>query len=69
MVPGRGVSISTQPNGLDPFGGAYEVGPIPSTLEIVKAGRKPYHFEIAPLQEMTFEQYEVELAKIKLTRV
>jgi len=68
-MPGRGVSISDLPTGLDRFGGAYEIGPIPGTLEIVKAGRKPNHFEIAPTQEMTFEQYESELAKITLTRV
>ncbi len=66
---GRGISISDRPDGLDQFGGACEVGAIPRTLEIVKAGRKPHHFEIAPTQEMTFEQYEAELAKITLTRM
>lgn len=69
VMPRRGVSISDRPDGLDRFGGAYEIGPIPSTLEIVKAGRKPHHFEIVPTQEMTLDQYEDELAKITLTRV
>lgn len=69
VMPGRGVSILDQPDGLDRFGGAYEIGPIPNTLEIVRAGRNPHHFELAPKQEMTFEQYEAELAKISLTKV
>jgi len=69
ILPGRGVSVSDRPDDLDSFGGAYEVGPIPGTLEIVNAGRSPHHFEIAPAQAMTFEQYEAELAKITLTRV
>jgi hypothetical protein len=69
VMPGRGVSILDRPDGLDHFGGAYELGPIPNTLEIVRAGRDPHHFEIAPAKEMTFQEYEAELAKIPLTRV
>ncbi|MBI2807874.1 MAG: hypothetical protein HYX68_23065 [Planctomycetes bacterium] len=69
VMPGRGVSIADRSDGLDRFGGAFEVGTIPNTLEIVGAGRNPHHFEIAPKQEMTFEQYEAELAKISLTKV
>jgi hypothetical protein len=69
VMPGRGVSILDRPDGLDHFGDAYELGPIPSTLEIVKAGRDPHHFEIAPSIEKNFQEYETELAKIPLTRV
>jgi hypothetical protein len=69
VMPGRGVSVSNRPDGLDRFGGTYEVGPIPSSLEVVKVGRNPHHFEIAPRWEMTFEQYTAELARVTLTKV
>ena len=68
-MPTRGVSVFDQPDGLEHFGGAYEVGPIPNTLQIVKTGRNPHHYEIAPAIEMTFERYEFELAKISLKPV
>jgi hypothetical protein len=41
----RGVSVFDRPDGLERFGGAYEVGPIPESLRIVKTGRNPHHFE------------------------
>jgi hypothetical protein len=69
VSPTRGVSVFDQPDGLDRFGGAYEVGPIPATLQIVKTGRNPHHFEIAPSQEMTFDEYQTELEKITLTPI
>lgn len=69
VMPGRGVSVFDLPDGLDRYGGAYEVGLIPDTLEIVRAGRNPHHFEIAPVFAMTFERYEFELAKISLRPV
>jgi hypothetical protein len=67
MLPTRGVSIFDQPDGLERFGGAYLVGVIPESLQIVKIGRNPHHFEIAPASLMTFETHEAELAKISLT--
>jgi hypothetical protein len=69
VSPTRGVSVFDRPDGLDRFGGAYEVGPIPQSLKIVKTGRDPHHYEIAPAYEMTFDEYAAELAKISLTRV
>jgi hypothetical protein len=69
VMPTRGVSVFDQPDGLDRFGGAYEVGPIPDALRLVKTGRNPHHYEIAPAFEMTFERYEFELAKISLQPV
>ncbi len=69
LMPTRGVSIFDRPDGLERFGGAYEIGPIPDTLRIVKAGRNPHHFEIAPAYEMTLDAYEAELAKVSLTPV
>jgi hypothetical protein len=69
VSPTRGVSVFDRPDGLDRFGGAYEVGPLPPSLKIVKTGRNPHHFEIAPAHEMTMNEYQAELAKIPLTRV
>jgi hypothetical protein len=69
VSPTRGVSIFGRPDGLDRYGGAYEVGPLPASLKIVKTGRNPHHFEIAPAYEMTFDEYQDELAKIPLTHV
>ena len=69
VMPTRGVSVFDRPDGLDRFGGAFEVETIPNTLQIVKTGQNPHHYEIAPAFEMTFERYEFELAKISLTPV
>jgi hypothetical protein len=69
VSPTRGVSVFDRADGLDRFGGAYEAGPIPQSLKIVKTGRDPHHYEIAPAYEMTFDEYAAELAKISLTRV
>jgi hypothetical protein len=66
LSPTRGVSVFDRPDGLERFGGPHEVGPIPESLQIVKTGRNPHHFEIAPAHEMTFEAYQAELAKISL---
>jgi len=49
LRPNRGVSIWDLPDGLDRFGGAHEIGDIPESLRIVKTGRNPHHYEIAPV--------------------
>lgn len=69
VMPTRGVSVFDQPVGLERFGGAYEVGPIPDSLQTVKTGRNPHHFEIAPAAAMTFAEYEKELGKVALKPV
>jgi len=69
VLPTRGVSVFDIPDGLGRFGGAYEVGLIPPALWVVKTGKSPHHFEIAPAFEMSFEQYEAELATIALKPV
>jgi hypothetical protein len=66
LATSRGLSIFDRPEGLDRYGGAFEVGPIPMSLRIVKTGRNPHHFEIAPDYPMTFAEYEAELTKIPL---
>ena len=69
VMPTRDVSVFDQSIGLERFGGAYEVGPIPESLRIAKTGRNPHHFEIAPASAMTFAEYEKELAKVTLKPV
>ena len=65
----RGVSVRDQPDGLDRFGGAYEVGNLPPNLGIIQIGRDPHHFEIVPAVPMTLAEFEAALAQITLTRV
>jgi hypothetical protein len=65
----RGVSISDRPDGLERFGGAFVVAPLPPTLHVVKTGKNPHRFEIAPAVPMTFDEYDAELAKVTLTPV
>jgi hypothetical protein len=69
VAPARGVSVYDRPDGMERFGGAYEVGPIPDTLRIIQKGRDLHHHEIVPAYAMPFEVYQAELAKIPLTPV
>jgi len=46
LATSRGVSVFDQSDGLDRFGGAFEVGQLPDSLQIVKTGRNPHHFEV-----------------------
>jgi hypothetical protein len=68
LRPTRGVSVRDEPNGLERFGGAYEIGPLPPNLQIVQIG-DPNHFEIAPAVEMTLDEYEDALRRVALTPV
>ena len=65
----RGVSVSDRPDGLERFGGPHLVGDLPESLRIVKTGRNPHHYEIAPARETTFEEYEEALAMVGLTPI
>lgn len=56
----RGVSVFDRPDGLDRFGGAYEVGPIPGTLMVVQRGRDKHHYEIVPAAPMPLDEYRDE---------
>jgi hypothetical protein len=69
VKPERGVSVSTRPDGLDRFGGAHLLGPIPEELQIVQIGRDPHHHEIVPVEPMTLDRYKELLAQISLTPV
>jgi hypothetical protein len=50
-------------------GGAFRVSNIPRGLQIKQRGRDPSHHEIVPAIPMTFEEFEILLAKITLTLV
>jgi hypothetical protein len=69
VKPERGVSVSTRPDGLDRFGGAHVLGPIPPELQVVQIGKDPFHHEVIPFAPMTLDRYEELLAQIPLTRV
>jgi hypothetical protein len=68
LKPSRGVSVRDVPTGLERFGGAYEVGPLPPNLQVVQIG-DPHHFEIAPAYDMTLAEYEDALSRVTLTPV
>jgi hypothetical protein len=69
VKPERGVSISTSPDGLDRFGGAYVLGPIPPELQVIQIGRDPHHHEIVPVAPMPWDRYEELLGQIPLAPV
>jgi acetoin utilization deacetylase AcuC-like enzyme len=69
VLPERGVSVSTRPDGLDRFGGAYEVGPLPPGLVVIQWGADPHHHEIIPATAMTFSEYADLLKQVPLTPV
>src|SRR5690349_703453 len=65
----RGVSVSTGTDGLDRFGGAYELGPIPGELNVVQVGADPFHHEVIPAFPMSFADYVRFLSHITLMKV
>ncbi|MCU0703358.1 MAG: hypothetical protein MUF18_05140 [Fimbriiglobus sp.] len=66
LRPGRGVSVFSEPGGLERFGGAYEVMGVPPDLVIVQTGKNPKHYEIAPAAPMTMAEYVAALGQIVL---
>jgi hypothetical protein len=69
VKPERGVSVSTQPDGLERFGGAHALGPVPTDLQVVQIGRDPHHHETVPVAPMTMDRYAELLEQITLTPV
>lgn len=67
-VTGRGLSLSTNKEKMQHFGGAYKVVWYPSTLRILQRGRDPEHYEIIPAQPMTPEEYIAALQQVKLDK-
>jgi hypothetical protein len=69
LRPDRGVSVESVPDGLERFGGAFEVTQVPPSLHFVKQGRRPTHFELAPAYPMTRDEYEAALSQVVLVPV
>jgi hypothetical protein len=67
VLPRRGVSVQSKPDGLEKFGGAYKVSNVPGELKFVQVGRNPDHYEIIPAFAMTFDEYQRLLNQIVLT--
>ena len=64
----RGISVSSRPDGLDRFGGAYLVTQLPAELRIVQFGSNQDHYEIVPVSPMAFDEYQRLLNQIILVR-
>ena len=69
LQPTHGVSVYDRPDGLDRFGGAFEVVSLPATLKVIQRGRDPHHYEIVPAQVMPPEEYESSLDQVVLAAV
>jgi hypothetical protein len=69
LSTGRGVSVRDVPTGLESFGGAYEVGPLPPELHAVQIGKDPHHFEVAPAVPMTLDEFSQALGRLTLVPV
>ena len=67
--PLRGVSVSTRPDGLERFGGAFVVGDLPAELKVIQVGRDPHHHEIVPAVPISFDEYADLLARVSLAPV
>lgn len=68
VQPERGVSLSTNKEKMQRFGGAYRVVSYPPTLKIVQQGRDPEHYEMPPAKPMKLDDYVATLAQVKLER-
>ena len=67
----RGVSVfdrSDHPS-LHRHGDAHLVTQLPGSLKVIQHGSDPSHHEIVPVGEMTYGEYEAELARAVLVPV
>jgi hypothetical protein len=69
VLPLRGLSVRSRPDGLDTFGGAYQVTQIPAALNIIQIGRDPDHYEVIPASAMSFDDFQDLLNQIVLVPV
>lgn len=67
--PGRGVSVFSEPDGLERFGGAFEVTSVPAELTLIQTGRNPKHYELAPAEPMSMADFTAALARVVLEPV
>ncbi len=66
VQPGKGLSLSTDPQSLDRFGGPHRVKNIPDELQITQQGRNPNHHVISPKTPMTPERFQELLNQVVL---
>ncbi|MFE4977567.1 polymorphic toxin-type HINT domain-containing protein [Kitasatospora sp. NPDC056651] len=69
VIPGRGISLTTQPDSLGKFGRVgvpVDASSIPSGLEVVQVG-KPGHYELAVKSgvNMTPDEYQSKLGEVR----
>ncbi len=69
LRPTHGISVHDRPDGLERFGGAYQLDSIPGNLRIVQRGLNPHHYEIVPTYPMTADEYEQALRQVQMTAV
>jgi hypothetical protein len=67
----RGVSVYDRPDhpNLKRHGDVHLVTQLPESLRLIQHGFDLSHHEIAPVVEMTFEEYEAELGKAVLVPI
>jgi RHS repeat-associated protein len=66
VQPGRGISVNTDPSGLEKFGGAKQIESVPPELEVIQRGKNPTHYEIAPREPMPPARFQELLDQIKM---
>jgi hypothetical protein len=69
VIPGRGVSLTTDPSGLAKYGRTgvpVDMGSIPDGLEVVQVG-KPGHYELAVETgvDMTPDEFQAKLGGVR----
>ena len=60
----HGISVNTDAAAVRKFGTPYKIIDIPDELNIIQRGINLYHYEIVPVYEMTFVEYQGFLAEI-----
>lgn len=61
----HGLSVNTNPLGLERFGGARQVRRIPEELKIIQRGLDPSHYEIVPRRAMSLAEFQKLLDKVE----
>jgi hypothetical protein len=67
-VQSRGVSLFSNQDKTDRFGGSFKVTALPPELAIEQRGKDKEHFEIVAKSPMTEEEYRKALQQVKLER-
>jgi RHS repeat-associated protein len=63
--PTHGVSLSTNPAGLERFGGARQIKNLPEGLQIIQRGSNVSHYEIVPTEPMKPEAFQELLNQVE----